>query len=167
MVRRLQEVTWDGGPAFGLVARYDSTRLADAFEELLVATHPRVAFVIWTGETWDKQDGSSTSLQTRRTNRFTVIASDRVLGSRAEAAVWGGGEHPGALGLKALVIDSLAGRLLANPDGIDVWPESAQPFSVEAETSESAATLGRVAVAIDLVARGGWIASTPKLGPVR
>jgi hypothetical protein len=155
LVQILSGISWQGESAFGVVARYDATRLPEAFGELRMATHPRVALVIWTGERWEA-DPNFIKRQ-RRTNLFTLVISDRVLGDRTGAAMWGQqGTHPGAAALKDLVLPLIVARLLANPDPADCVVTAVEPLPLMDE-QDSAAAVDRVAITIDLEILSGWI----------
>lgn len=163
LVDVLRALNWRDESAFGVVLRYDSTRLAEAFNDLLVATHPRVALVIWTGERWETDP--NLSKRRRRTSLVTLVISDRVLGDRAGAAMWGQeGTNPGVTALKELVLPAVTGRLIANPDPVDMLPGDIGMLSIVDER-DSAAAVDRVAVTIDIELAGGYIDHPAYLSP--
>ncbi|MBX3747330.1 MAG: hypothetical protein KF833_18630 [Verrucomicrobiae bacterium] len=167
LVSRLEAVQWNASPAFHAVHRYDSNRLSEAFQELILAPHPRLALVVWTGERWEI-DPASTLRRARRATLVTLVLSDRVLGSREDAATWGDATTPGVIRLKDLVIPAVTGRILANPNGIDCFPGAIEPLPILTEGAETgSAAMGRVALTIDLECHGGAIDPTPSPGPVR
>lgn len=145
-------------PAFAAVKLWDSTDLEQALTELLLS-NSRVAFVVFLDESWRDQS-SAREISVHRQISFSVLVSDRQIGNHYQA-VFGGASNPGAITLKDIVISALTGRLVQNPDGIDVVPVRATPLVVQQDDQP-----GRVAYEIEFQARGGWINKTTGPGPV-
>lgn len=154
LLDKLRAVQWLGQPAFDRVERYDAARIAEAFEDILLAKGNRVALVIWTGMRWDADPGLDK--RRRRMDLVTLLISDRVLGDRRHAAMWGKpGVSPGTLALMEAVLPVMHGRLIAAPDPIDVAPQEVVPMTLRDEAN-SAAAVDRVAVTVDLECVGGY-----------
>lgn len=165
MVDLLEAAQWTptGGqaePAFGEVRRYSSTDLADAFKTMLMSQQ-RVALVIYSGGQWEDA-GSPRQVVSRRTLDVSVLVSDRVHGSH-EQAVFGGPSNPGALALKDIAADTLTGRLLPNPNGVDCLPTTEDLITIE-ETSKQQP--GRVAALVEFFVAGGYLRADPSVGPI-
>lgn len=109
MVTALEAATWSGSPAFGEVKRFHSASLADAYERLYL-TKQRAAVVVF-----DTADFSATRMggkvQVRRTAKFWVIVTDRVLGNVDDATFGVAGSNPGAITLAQIAVDALTGQL--------------------------------------------------------
>ncbi len=169
LIAALQALTWTptGGspePAFGRVARFDSTDLEAAFAELLLSEQ-RVALVIYLGDRYEPDIRGTVAV--RRVVDLAVLVSDRRIGKRQEA-VYGTATNPGVLGLKDLVYPAVTGRLIPNPDGVDLEPTSAELIELQDRQTKTRNQPGRAVAVIEIVARGGGSVIAPRqLGPVR
>lgn len=161
MVAALEAATWtpSGGaaePAFGRVARFDATDKESALSTLLMA-ESRVAVVVYAGESWDPLDTEETALLVlRRSQNVLVMVTDRSLRARTVAAFGDGARNPGALALKDVAVQALAGRLLANPNGVNVRPISAR-VELVADQRDNPNYPDRVFCTIECLATGGRI----------
>lgn len=143
---------------FGSVERYSLKDMDSAFRALLVAKQ-RAAVVVWTGTTAEYIP-SGTIMRTRRTTQLSVLVTDRVMGDR-DAAAFGSTTTPGVLGLIDRVWETLHGRLIANPDGVDVRPTSADDYTLEMPNLP-----GRHVGEVIIDAVSGLVSGAATLGPV-
>lgn len=135
---RIEALTWTAAsgaerPAFGAVSLHSVADLDSALG-FMVTAETRVAVIVWTGETWERQP-SGTQGANRRSHAITVLVSDCVPGDIV-AAAYGDDQNPGAIGLKDLVIDAVSGRLAELDDPSECVPDSATLASVVEEPSQ-------------------------------
>lgn len=132
----LEQLRWEGEPAFGRVARFDQLDLAVAVEELQ-ATADRLCLLVYEGDRYETHHAGR-QLHVRRTALVSLLMADRQVANRIES-VFGGPGLPGVVALKDLVLGFCAwppapgdyrpkpvtGRLFP---GVYVRPVSALPL---------------------------------------
>jgi len=141
-------------PLFGEVKRYSSTDIEAAFRALLVSSQ-RAAVVVFSGSEFSELL-VGTGRRSARTTKLSIVVTDRVVG-QGDAAVFGSDDTPGACGLADAVCEELIGRVIANPDGVDLVPRSVDT-ALLADDSKKTLKARSVCV-IEFDAHGGTVAS--------
>lgn len=160
VVAALQAATWTSPdevtqPAFDRVDRFDISSKERAFQVLLTS-EARVALVIYTGEEWDEHETSgSATLVLSRSQNILVLVSDRHLAKR-DVAAFGNTTTPGALGLKDVVVQELAGRLIDHPYAVNIRPIRATVEIIQG-SAEDDTFPNRVFCSIECLAEGGRV----------
>ncbi len=155
----LEQLRWEGEPAFGRVARFDQLDLAVAVGELQTMAD-RLCLLVYEGDRYETLHAGR-QIHVRRTALVSLLMADRQVANRTEA-VFGGSGLPGVVALKDLVLGLATGAMpmgsaLPKPvtgrlfPGVYVRPVSATPLPHEGRPDA-------------LVGRGVWLVRLELVG---
>lgn len=145
----------DGRAAFETVELFDAVDLEEGLRSFIVARN-RVALVIFEGDSFENNPEAQTQeMWSAQTRQIHILVSDRVIDHDRRKALFGKGEHPGAMALADLVVTGLSGGLFENPKGIFLRPIGSESLAVsDAKQKETPGRRGRV---VHFEARGGLL----------
>lgn len=154
-----------GVKAFDRVELFDSEDLTAAFQFLLI-TEQRVCVIVPLEakfeQVFPERGAASRKLTSKREVPVVVLCSDRVLGDR-RAALYGSDTEHGAYALAELALPVCVGLLLPNPNGV---VGEAVNYSVLTVKDSEQGLPSRVAVAVEVNCRGGWLEADLGRSPI-
>lgn len=132
----LEALTLEGSTTrlFELVEYYDSQRLGEALEKLIIVKQ-RVCFVVPSSDAYENVISGRIAVSTR-TTEIDLLIADRDWLSGQEA-VFGGTstDKPGILAMKDIVVSALAGQPLAL-EGVSMLPIGGSPITLREQEAK-------------------------------